>query len=195
MGTGYLPVLEALSRLGRGPAGPTVLGQLRRWAPTWLAQLTGVVPAAEQARLQRRTQGTTRERMLRELAEALAVLEASERGDLLAETYRLRGALLLAQGGPRHPAKSHREEAAEACFQQALAITRRQQAKAWELRAAMSLSRLWQQQGKCQAAQNLLRSTYSWVTEGLDTADLQEAKALLATLSCNEQGVKRSSGL
>ena len=76
-GTGYLPVLEALSRLCRGPAGPTVLGQLRQWAPSWLAQLTGVLPPADQARLQRRTLGATRERMLRELAEALEALTAA----------------------------------------------------------------------------------------------------------------------
>jgi hypothetical protein len=64
-GTGYLPVLEALGRLCRGPAGATVLAQLRQWAPTWLAQLAGVLPEDEQVRLQRRTRGTTRECMLR----------------------------------------------------------------------------------------------------------------------------------
>ena len=109
---------------------------------------------------------------LRLLAEALAALEASERGDLLAEAYRLQGALLLRQAGPD-------TAQAEACFQQALAIARRQQAKAWELRAAMSLSRLWQQQGKRSEAQALLAPLYGWFTEGFDTADLQEAQALL----------------
>ena len=71
---------------------------------------------------------------------------------------------------------------AEACFQQALAIARRQQAKSWELRAAMSLSRLWQQQGKRAEARELLAPIYGWFTEGFDTADLQEAKALLEEL-------------
>ena len=71
---------------------------------------------------------------------------------------------------------------AEACFQQALAVARRQQAKSWELRAAMSLSRLWQQQGKRAEAHELLAPIYGWFTEGFDTADLQEAKALLAEL-------------
>ena len=71
---------------------------------------------------------------------------------------------------------------AEACFQQALDIARRQQAKSWELRAAMSLSRLWQQQGKRAAARELLAPIYGWFTEGFDTADLQEAKALLEEL-------------
>ena len=71
---------------------------------------------------------------------------------------------------------------AEACFQQALAVARRQQAKSWELRAAMSLSRLWQQQGKRAEAHELLAPIYGWFTEGFDTADLQEAKALLEEL-------------
>jgi predicted ATPase len=71
---------------------------------------------------------------------------------------------------------------AEACFQQALDVARRQEAKSLELRAAMSLSRLWQQQGKRAKARELLAPIYGWFTEGLDTADLQEAKALLDEL-------------
>ena len=71
---------------------------------------------------------------------------------------------------------------AESCFQQALAIARRQQAKSLELRAAMSLSRLWQQQGKRTVARDFLAPIYGWFTEGFDTADLQEAKALLEEL-------------
>ena len=63
-----------------------------------------------------------------------------------------------------------------------LDVARRQYAKSSELRAAMSLSRLWQQQGKCDAARELLAPTYGWFTEGFDTADLQEAKALLDAL-------------
>src|SRR5215475_13297914 len=88
----------------------------------------------------------------------------------------LRGALLVRQG-PRPP-----WEEAEACFQQARAIARQQQAKSWELRAAMSLARLWQQQGKRAEARDLLAPIYGWFTEGFDTADLQEAKALLGEL-------------
>jgi predicted ATPase len=71
---------------------------------------------------------------------------------------------------------------AEACFQQALAVARRQQAKSLELQAAMSLSRLWQRQGKRAEARELLAPIYGWFTEGFDTADLQEAKALLEAL-------------
>ena len=71
---------------------------------------------------------------------------------------------------------------AETCFQQALTIARSQQAKSLELRAAMSLARLWQRQGKRAEAYDLLAPIYSWFTEGFDTADLQEAKALLDEL-------------
>ena len=78
------------------------------------------------------------------------------------------------------PCRTRRQ--AEACFQQALDIARRQQAKSWELRAAMSLSRLWQQQGKRAAARELLAPIYGWFTEGFDTADLQDARALLEEL-------------
>jgi predicted ATPase len=94
---------------------------------------------------------------------------------MLAEAYRLQGALLLRQAVPDAPR-------AATCFQQALAIAHRQQAKSWELRAAMSLARLWQQQGKRGAAYELLAAIYGWFTEGFDTADLQEAKVLLAEL-------------
>jgi predicted ATPase len=113
---------------------------------------------------------------LRLLTEALAAFEKSGRGDLLAEAYRLQGALLL------HQAVADTVHA-EACFQQALAIARRQRARSWELRAAMSLARLWQQQGKGDEARELLAPIYGWFTEGFDTADLQEAKALLDELS------------
>src|SRR5207342_2185886 len=96
-------------------------------------------------------------------------------GDMLVEAYRLQGELLLRQATP---------DAAqvEASFREALDIARRQQAKSWELRAAMSLSRLWQQQGKRDEARQLLAPIYGWFTEGFDTADLQEAKALLEEL-------------
>src|SRR5262245_58797687 len=87
----------------------------------------------------------------------------------------LRGALLLRQG-PRPT-----WEEAEACVQQALAMAR-QQAKSLELRAAMSLARLWQQQGKQAEARALLAPVYGWFTEGYDTADLQEAKTMLEEL-------------
>jgi predicted ATPase len=71
----------------------------------------------------------------------------------------------------------------ETCFQQALAVARRQQAKALEPRAAISLARLWQRQGKYDAAYQLLAEVYGWFTEGFDTPDLQAAKALLEALA------------
>jgi predicted ATPase len=109
------------------------------------------------------------------VAEALTAFENSGRGDLLAEAYRLQGVLQQQQAGAD---AVH----AEACFQQALTIARRQQAKSWELRAATSLARLWQQQGKRAEARALLAPLYAWFTEGFDTADLQEARALLEVL-------------
>jgi predicted ATPase len=112
---------------------------------------------------------------LRLLAEALTAFEASGQGDMPVEVHRLQGVLLLCQAVPD-------AAQAEACFQQALAIARRQQAKSLELRAATSLTRLWQQQGKCADAHQLLAEVYGWFTEGFDTADLQEARALLDTL-------------
>jgi predicted ATPase len=69
---------------------------------------------------------------------------------------------------------------AEAYFERALAVARQQQAKSWELRASMSLARLWRSQDKVQQARELLAPVYGWFTEGFDTRDLQEAKALLA---------------
>jgi TOMM system kinase/cyclase fusion protein len=110
------------------------------------------------------------------LAEALAAVEKTGGRFYEAELYRLRGELLLAR-----TAEHHTE--AETCFRQGLNIARRQQAKSWELRAAMSLSRLWQQQGKQADARDLLAPIYSWFTEGFDTADVQEAKALLDEVS------------
>ena len=109
-----------------------------------------------------------------------------------AELYRLKGELTLAQSSvqrlesrvtnPQSPAPNPHAEA-EACFLKAVEIARRQQAKSLELRAAMSLSRLWQQQGKKEEAHSMLAEIYGWFTEGFDTKDLQEAKALLEELS------------
>ena len=110
------------------------------------------------------------------LGEALAAVHKTGERFYEAELYRLKGELLLVRSA------ENRGEA-EACFQQALLVARHQQAKLLELRAAMSLSRLWQQQGKRTAAHQLLAPVYGWFTEGFDTPDLQEAKALLEALS------------
>jgi TOMM system kinase/cyclase fusion protein len=113
---------------------------------------------------------------LRVLTEAQTAAQAIGERFYEAELSRLTGELLRAQSSENHPA-------AEACFQQALDIARHQQAKSLELRAAMSLARLWQQQGKPAEARELLAPIYGWFTEGFDTADLQEAKALLEALA------------
>ena len=110
------------------------------------------------------------------LAEALAVLDTTEVRFYAAELYRLKGALLLQQAVPD-------AAQADACFHQALDVARQQQAKSFELRAATSLARLWQSQDKRQEAYDLLAPVYGWFTEGFDTADLQEAQALLEEVS------------
>ena len=112
---------------------------------------------------------------LQALAEAYTLVEQHEERWWEAEVHRLRGVLLLRQ--PETP-----QAEAETWLQRALDVARRQQAKSLELRAAMSLSRLWQQQGKRQEAHDLLAEVYGWFTEGFETADLQEAKALLEAL-------------
>jgi DNA-binding winged helix-turn-helix (wHTH) protein/predicted ATPase len=124
------------------------------------------------------------------LAEALAFAHTTGERCWEAELYRLKGELLLQSGvqslesGGLTPdaGLQTRDAEAEACLRQALEIAHRQQAKSLELRAAMSLGRLWQQQGKRAAAYELLAPIYDWFTEGFDTADLQEAKALLEAL-------------
>jgi predicted ATPase len=110
------------------------------------------------------------------LGEALAIVHKTGERFYEAEIYRLKGELLLG-----HSAENHGE--AEDCFQQALLVARHQQAKSSELRAAMSLARLWQRQGMRAAAYDLLAPVYGWFTEGFDTSDLQEARALLEARS------------
>ena len=105
-----------------------------------------------------------------------------------AEVYRLRGELLLAQAGQACRVPGMETAPAEACFQQALDIARQQGTKALELRAAISLSRLWLAQDKYDAAQTLLAGCYHWFSEGLDTADLQTARGMLARCQPVAQG-------
>jgi predicted ATPase len=109
------------------------------------------------------------------LSEALATLPTTGACWWEAELHRLRGVLLL-----QRPVSQPEE--ADACFQQALTVARHQQARSLELRAAMSLGRLWQQQGKRAQAHALLAPIYHWFTEGFDTSDLQDARALLGEL-------------
>ncbi|MBI3800334.1 MAG: tetratricopeptide repeat protein, partial [Deltaproteobacteria bacterium] len=130
---------------------------------------------------------------LNTLVEALATVDKTGERYYEAELYRLKGKLVLQSGvrGPasenpntQHPAPSTQAEAeAEACFHKAIEIAQRQQAKSWELRATVSLARLWQHQGKQHEARNTLSEIYNWFTEGFDTKDLQEAKVLLEELA------------
>jgi predicted ATPase len=107
------------------------------------------------------------------LDDALQIVERSEGRWLEAELHRRKGELLLRQG---------HSEAAEELYRKALSIAREQEAKLWELRAAMSLARLGRDQGRRWEASDLLAPVYGWFTEGFDTPDLKEAKALLDEL-------------
>jgi predicted ATPase len=110
------------------------------------------------------------------IGEATTTVETTKERWYEAEINRIRGeiALKLPQLGPSQ---------AEAYFERALSVARAQQAKSWELRAAMSMARLWRDQGKRNEARALLAPVYGWFTEGFDTHDLKEAKALLDALS------------
>jgi predicted ATPase len=108
--------------------------------------------------------------------EARAAVEATEERWWEAEIHRVAGEIAL-MSRERDAAK------AKACFDRALAVARQQQAKSWELRTAMSMARLWRDQGKPQQARELLAPVYGWFTEGLDTLDLKQAKALLDELA------------
>ncbi len=116
------------------------------------------------------------------LTEALAMMKHKGERMWEAELDRLKGELMLTQSSVQRR-ESRVQKEAEECFQQAIEITRQQQAKSLELRVAMSLSRLWQQQGKKTEAHQMLADIYNWFTEGFDTKDLQEAKALLHELA------------
>jgi class 3 adenylate cyclase/predicted ATPase len=137
--------------------------------PYWLALLAeayGKVGRAEEG--------------LSTLAEALAVADKTGVRFYEAELYRLKGELTLQSN---MPSRESRMRGAEACFLKAINIAHHQSAKSWELRAVMSLVRLWQQQGKREEAHKMLAEIYGWFTEGFDTKDLQEAKALLEELT------------
>jgi tetratricopeptide (TPR) repeat protein len=107
---------------------------------------------------------------LNHLAEAAQIVETTDERDVEAELHRWRGNLLNATGDP---------SAAEQSYHQALAVAKRQSAKTWELLTAMSLARLWRDQGKRTEAHDLVAPIYGWFTEGFDTPVLRDAKALL----------------
>ncbi|MBI3800143.1 MAG: AAA family ATPase, partial [Deltaproteobacteria bacterium] len=149
--------------------------------PYWL-----VLPVATQGQEGQTAAG------LSALAEAHAAVRKSGERYYEAELYRLQGTLTLQKSGVRgpksgvsntqHPTPNPQADA-EACFHKAIEVARCQSLKSLELRAVMSLSRLWQQQGKKDEARRMLAEIYGWFTEGFDTADLQEARTLLEELS------------
>jgi len=165
----------ALARQGRGEVG---IAQIRRGLATFQAtgaahdmpyQLALLAEAYE-------TVGQIEEG-LNAVDEALAAAHVAGGCYYEAELYRLKGELLLTRG------KGVAAVEAEACFHQAIEVTRRQSARSLELRAVMSLSRLWERQGKRAEARQVLAEIYDWFTEGFDTPDLREAKALLDELA------------
>ena len=113
---------------------------------------------------------------LREIDEALAAMERTGERFYEAEVYREKGELLLSQD-------SANTKSAERSFQTAIEISREQLAKSWELRSTIRLARLLAKQGKCDEARTMRAEIYCWFTEGFDTADLKDAKALLEELS------------
>ena len=110
------------------------------------------------------------------IGEAMTAIEATRERWCEAEVHRTAGEIALMPPKP-NAAK------AEAYFERALTVARQQQAKSWELRAAMSMARLWRDQAKPQQARELLAPIYGWFTEGFDTLDLKQAKALLDELA------------
>jgi len=111
------------------------------------------------------------------ITEALEFVRQTDERWWEAEIYRLKGELLLQDEGGTLRVKD--EETAEACFLKAIEVARRQKAKSLELRATVSLARLWQAHGKQEEAHQMLAEIYDWFTEGFETVDLREAKALL----------------
>jgi predicted ATPase/class 3 adenylate cyclase len=163
----------ALAEQGQGEEG---IGQIQEGLTAWRATGAELLRPSFLALLaEAYGKGGYLEDGLRMLDEALAVVRNTGERWWEAEVYRLKGALLLR---PVVPDASQ----AEACFHQALDVARAQQVKSLELRAATCLARLWQQQSKHKEARELLAPVYGWFTEGFDTADLQEAKAVLAEL-------------
>ncbi|HET7713914.1 MAG TPA: hypothetical protein VFK94_06840, partial [Patescibacteria group bacterium] len=164
---------EGITQIRQGIAAWQATG-VEVWRPYFLALLVEGHEKAEQP-----------EEGLRVLAEALRAVEKTGERWWEAELYRIKGELTLRSRvqGPKFQV----EEEAEQCFHKAVAIARQQHAKSLELRATMSLARLWQSHGKTAEAHRMLSEIYHWFTEGFDTKDLQEAKALLQKLATNRE--------
>ena len=151
----------SITQLTRGLAAYRAQGLLH--VPTYLTLL-----ADAYRKVQRPQNG------LQQLVEAISVTDRTQGRYYEPEIHRVRGELFLSM---------HDDGAAEASFRKAINVAQHQSAKSWELRAAMSMARLRRDQGKSQQAWELLAPVYGWFTEGFDTLDLKEAKALLAELA------------
>ena len=154
-------VMEGMSLLRSGLAAYRATGA-EAWPPHHCVLLARACELAGQI-----------EEAMALLVDALRIIESTGERWLEAELYRHKGELLLRQG---------HHEAAEDLYRKALSIAREQEAKLWELRAATSLAQLWGDQGRREEARDLLAPVYSWFTEGFDTPDLKDAKALLDKL-------------
>ncbi|HEV8713083.1 MAG TPA: hypothetical protein VGX03_09670 [Candidatus Binatia bacterium] len=171
---------EGIAQIRRGLAAYQATGQKVYW-PGFVSLLAEVYGK----------EGQTEEGLI-VLAEALAVVNTTGQCWYEAELYRLKGELTLQKlsvagyqlsvTSTQHPAPNTQSEA-EVCFLKAIEIARQQQAKSLELRAVMSLARLWQQQDKKEEAHQMLAEVYGWFTEGFATKDLQEAQALIEELN------------
>ncbi len=175
----WATVIRGWALAAHGPAGEGI-AQIRQGMAAIQATGTAIARSQDLGLLAeaQRTVGQT-ENGLATVAEALALVAQTEERIYEAELHRLTGELTLQSQAERQRSKFN----AESCFHKALHIARQQQARSWELRAATSLARLWQQQNKQAEAHELLSEVYNWFTEGFDTADLQEAKALLEKLA------------
>ena len=159
-------VLEGIAQMRMGLDAYRITGgEVLR--PSFLSLLADAYGKAGQA-----------EQALNVLTEAQALADECEERWWQAEMYRLKGELILKRGGVQNPRRDHQDEAEE-CFRQALAVAKAQKAKSLELRAAMSLSRLWMQQSRRFEARNLMQEIFPGFTEGFDTPDLQEAKLMM----------------
>jgi predicted ATPase len=166
---GYLSSLmgrpaEAVQRIMSGLSTYQAMGA-KLWEPLLLSDLASASVAAGHF-------GDA----WRSISEAITAVETTQQRWCEAGVHRLAGE--IAMKSPELNAAK-----AEACFERALTVARQQKAKSWELRASMSLARLWRSQGKVQEARELLAPVYGWFTEGFDTRDLKEAKALLEELA------------
>jgi len=175
---------EAMARLGQVQAG---MARMREGMAAFGARGAGIHLSGTRCCIaEAQAKQGHFEDGLATLDEALTLAERTGQRLWQAELYRVKGELLLAQGNKAQAEAGLQADAssqAERCFQQAIEVARRQQAKSWELRATMSLCRLWQRQGKTTEAHQMLGDIYGWFTEGFETADLTAAKALLEELS------------